>query len=157
MHKINKRLLLTATLSALLGTAVLAAAAMPAAMPAKATDPAMMQGDDAMHGDMKMTGIYQPYSAKAFADTKGWQRVLFFSASWCPSCRKADADITKNIASIPEGVVVFKTDYDKETALKKQYGITYQHTFVLVNANGKALKKWSGGGIKEIVRYTTKK
>ncbi|WP_221090261.1 peroxiredoxin family protein [Deinococcus aquaedulcis] len=94
---------------------------------------------------------YQPYTKAAFDAAKGQQRVLFFWASWCPNCRAAEADIQKNLKGLPAGVVIFKTDYDKETALKKQYDVTYQHTFVLVDAQGKALRKWSGGGLKQIV------
>lgn len=94
---------------------------------------------------------YQVYTKAAFDAAKNEQRVLFFHATWCPTCRGADTDITKNLATLPKGMVIFKTDYDKETALKKQYGITYQHTFVLVDKDGKALKKWAGGGLKDII------
>ncbi|MVN88440.1 redoxin domain-containing protein [Deinococcus sp. HMF7620] len=114
-----------------------------------ATAAASMPGHD-ISTMAKATG-YQPYSKAAFDAAKSKQRVLFFWASWCPNCRAAEADIQKNLGSLPAGVVVFKTDYDKEAALKKQYGITYQHTFVLVDAQGKALRKWSGGGLKQIV------
>jgi len=100
------------------------------------------------------SGAYQPYTKAAFDTAKGRQRVLFFHATWCPNCKRADADIRANLADLPAKVVVFKTDYDKEAALKRQYGITSQHTFVLVDARGKALKKWSGGGLREIVKAT---
>lgn len=99
---------------------------------------------------------YQPYTKAAFDAARGTQRVLFFAASWCPNCRAADADIVKNIARVPAGVTIFKTDYDKEGALKKQYGITYQHTFVLVDKDGKALKKWAGGKLDQILTNTRK-
>ena len=114
-----------------------------------ATATASMPGHD-MSGMDDMKG-YQPYTKAAFDAAKGSQRVLFFHATWCPNCKRADADITKNLAKLPADVVVFKTDYDRETALKKQYGITAQHTFVLVDAQGRALKKWAGGGLKEIM------
>ncbi|GGR72669.1 hypothetical protein GCM10008959_37720 [Deinococcus seoulensis] len=99
---------------------------------------------------------YVPYSKQAFDAAQGTQRVLFFAASWCPNCRAADADITRNLAKIPAGVTIFKTDYDKEGALKKMYGITYQHTFVLVDKDGKALKKWAGGKLDQILANTRK-
>lgn len=93
---------------------------------------------------------YVEYSSEAFEAAADMQRVYFFHASWCPSCRNADRDIRKNLDLIPEGVVVFKTDYDDEKDLKTQYGITYQHTFVLVDADGNAIKKWSGGSAQQI-------
>ncbi|UQN07167.1 thioredoxin family protein [Deinococcus sp. QL22] len=105
---------------------------------------------------MKKSGSYVVYTKAAFDAAKGTQRVLFFHATWCPNCKAADADIKKNLAQLPAGVTIFKTDYDKEPALKKQYGITYQHTFVLVDPQGKALKKWAGGNLRDIIANTKK-
>ena len=95
---------------------------------------------------------YTPYSAKAFADASKLKRVLFFAASWCPSCRSADKDITENIKLVPADTVIFKTDYDTETALKTKYLITRQHTFVWVDSKGAVIKKWSGGGVSDIAK-----
>ena len=50
--------------------------------------------------------------------------------------------------------MIFKTDYDREAALKKQYGIISQHSFVLTDSNGKALKKWAGGKLSAIISKT---
>lgn len=110
--------------------------------------------DTTMTGDAMMKKSYQVYTKAAFDAAKGQQRVLFFHATWCPNCKKADSDINAKLGLIPAGVTIFKTNYDKEVALKKQYGITSQHTFVLVDAGGKALKKWAGGGLKEILAAT---
>ena len=95
---------------------------------------------------------YAPYSVKAFNDASKLKRVLFFAASWCPSCRSADKDITENIKLIPADTVIFKTDYDTETALKTKYLVTRQHTFVWVNAKGEVIKKWSGGGASDVTK-----
>ncbi len=101
-----------------------------------------------------MTKSYMDYSKADFDKAADKKRVLFFAASWCPSCRGADKDINANLKSIPESVVIFKTDYDTQTALKTQYGITHQHTFVYVDKAGTALKTWSGGGTAEILAIT---
>ena len=131
-------------LPALLGS-VLAAQPMPGAeAPSSAMPGHTMTGHS-------MAATYQPYTRAAFEAAKGTSRVLFFHATWCPNCKRADADLRANMKKLPAGVTVFKTDYDKEAALKKQYGITAQHTFVLVDGSGKALKKWAGGGLKELV------
>jgi thiol-disulfide isomerase/thioredoxin len=68
--------------------------------------------------------------------------VLFFHATWCPSCQATDKSLTT--AGVPAGLTVVKVDYDSATDLKRKYGITQQHTFVAVNASGEQLKKWSG-------------
>lgn len=94
---------------------------------------------------------YQDYNAKAFTTAKDMQRVLFFHASWCPACKKADSAFEKDAKNFPKNLNVFKVNYDKEKALRKKYGITGQHTFVLVNAKGDALKKWVGGSTKELL------
>ena len=105
-------------------------------------------------GKMEKNEGYVPYNAKDFAADTANKRVLFFAASWCPTCRAADAEFKAKLKDIPKDVVIYKTDYDTETALKTKYGITHQHTFVYVNAKAEAIKKWSGGAIAEIIANT---
>ena len=95
---------------------------------------------------MMKAGSYEAYSADKIARAETGDVVLFFHASWCPSCRGLNSSIESNLKSIPEGVTILKTDYDKETELKKKYGVTYQHTLVQVDKDGNMIKKWSGGG-----------
>jgi len=95
---------------------------------------------------MMKVGSYEAYSADKIARAETGDVVLFFHASWCPSCRGLNASIEGNLKSIPEGVTILKADYDKETELKKKYGVTYQHTLVQVDKEGNMIKKWSGGG-----------
>jgi len=101
-------------------------------------------------------GAYQEYNKSAFDAASGLQRILYFHATWCPTCKQANADLLKNLNMLPVNVVVFKTDYDREVALKKQYGIISQHTFVLVDAQGNALSKWAGGATREILAHLKK-
>lgn len=103
-------------------------------------------------GAMMKFGSYAPYSAKAFTDASKFKRVLFFASSWCPSSRSADKDITENIKLLAADTVIFKTDYDAETALKTKYLVTRQHTFVWVDTNGLLIKKWSGGGASDVAK-----
>lgn len=90
---------------------------------------------------------YKSYSEAEFATVKDQKRVIFFYAPWCPTCRPTDQAFTERSSEIPEGVIVFKTDYDTSTELKKKYGITYQHTFVQVDENGNEVAKWNGGDL----------
>jgi len=89
-----------------------------------------------------------PYTPEAFTNaTKGdGIAVLFFHASWCPSCRAAEADFRAHMDQIPENVTILMVDYDTETDLKAKYGIVLQDTFVQINALGKAVAKWNSGG-----------
>lgn len=108
-------------------------------------------GEDKM---MKEESRYVVYSKAAFDAAKGKKRVYFFYAPWCPTCRPADAEFQKNVSQIPEDVVLFKTDYDSSTDLKKQYNVTYQHTYVLVDDTGREVKKWNGGSLRELIANT---
>ncbi len=84
-------------------------------------------------------GTYLPYSAGAVATSNADHILLSFSATWCPSCRALDADIVKNAESIPEGVVIYKVDYDTSAELKRKYGVTTQHSIIEINKSGEAL------------------
>lgn len=112
----------------------------------KPTGESMME-DDSM---MENPGNYVPYSSQTFADSANKKRVLFFHATWCPTCKVANEQFSTNANEIPDNVVILKTDYDKEIELKKKYGITYQHTFVQVDEQGNEITKWSGGDIEAL-------
>lgn len=103
----------------------------------------MPQTTDAMNVNPQ-PGAYQDYAPAKLASAKTGKVVLFFKASWCPTCKAVDADITQNLDQIPGNIRILKVDYDNSTELKAKYGVTYQHTFVQVDADGKLLKKWSG-------------
>ncbi|MBN1411113.1 MAG: thioredoxin family protein [Spirochaetales bacterium] len=77
--------------------------------------------------------------------------VLFFFADWCPTCRAAIQDINERIKSLGDISLVI-VNYDKETELKSRYNVTYQHTFVQINEEGKEITKWNGGKTAEILR-----
>jgi len=93
---------------------------------------------------------YEDYSPEKIARASTAPVVLFFHASWCPSCISTDRILKKKIVSLPPGVSILKIDYDTATDLKIKYNITYQHTFVQVDTNGIELTRWSGGALDGI-------
>jgi|SRR3989344_4630755 len=98
--------------------------------------------DDAM---MQKAGSYEAYSAeKVSARAETGNVVLFFRASWCPTCRALDTDIQAHLDEIPSDLTILDVDYDNSASLKKKYGVTYQHTFVEVDKDGNQIKKWFG-------------
>jgi thioredoxin 1 len=113
-----------------------------------------LAGRTAQTADAMMSKSYVDYTKETFDKAATQKRVLFFKASWCPTCRSADKDFMANLKKLPENVVIFKADYDTEAALKTKYNITHQHTFVFVDKAGKALKTWSGGATAEILENT---
>lgn len=105
-------------------------------------DTEMMKKDDSM---MVKAGSYVAYDASQVTlAAQNGKAVLFFHAAWCPTCRAADAELLKMTSSIPTGTTIFKTDYDSSTDLKKKYGVTTQHTFVQVDAQGNMITSWRG-------------
>lgn len=75
-------------------------------------------------------GAYRPYSADAISATTG-TKLLFFHAPWCPQCRELESSI--NADGVPDGVTVFKVDYDSNQQLRQKYGVTIQTTFVKID------------------------
>lgn len=100
---------------------------------------------------------YVPFTEAAFAAAVSGRRVLFFYASWCPTCRPADADLQQRTADIPADVTVIRVNYNdpdtdqEEKELARTYGITYQHTFVQIDAAGKKVTTWNGGQTAELL------
>ncbi len=128
------------------------------------TNEMMKKDENAMEGekmmDDKMTDSrYVQYSKSAFDSASGNRRVLFFYASWCPTCKPADASFTKNAGKIPEDVTLIRVNYNdpetdqEEKDLAKKYGITYQHTFVQIDGKGREVTKWNGGQIDELLSH----
>ncbi|PIR83981.1 hypothetical protein COU18_01065 [Candidatus Kaiserbacteria bacterium CG10_big_fil_rev_8_21_14_0_10_51_14] len=109
-------------------------------------DEAMMEKtDDTMMGDeeaMTEHGSYEAYAPEKLAKASSGNVVLYFHADWCPICRGLEADINANISSLPSDLTILKIDYDTASALKQKYGVTYQHTFVQVDAEGNQIAKW---------------
>ena len=107
----------------------------------KKDETSMMDKSDTM---MKV-GSYETYAPEKVALASATHDVvLFFRASWCPTCRALDADIKANLSKIPESLAILDVNYNNSTALKQKYGVTYQHTFVQVDKDGNLIKKWSG-------------
>lgn len=100
---------------------------------------------------------YLPYTEDVLESSKSTRRVLFFYASWCPTCIPADADFTKNVSMLPSDVTLIRVNYNDpdtdadEKALAAKYAITYQHTYVQIDADGNEITKWNGGSVKELL------
>ena len=84
-------------------------------------------------------GTYVDYSNDAISKGNN-TRLLFFHAPWCPQCRMIEGDIVRD--GVPNDVTVIKIDYDSNQALRQQYGVTLQTTFVKVDASGNSIEKF---------------
>lgn len=124
---------------------------------------AMMKKDDSSLDDEKMMNDeaagsrYVHYSKPTLDNASSNRRVLFFYASWCPTCKPADAEFTQDANRIPTDVTLIRVNYNdpetdqEEKDLARKYGITYQHTFVQIDSAGNEVTKWNGGQIDELL------
>lgn len=77
---------------------------------------------------------------------KNGETVLFFAATtWCQTCSALDKEIKERLGDIPRGVTILKVDYDNDREMKARYGVTQQHTLVVLDQNGNETKRWIGG------------
>ncbi len=109
----------------------------PSASPSVSTDPETDDIDDTPVDVVK--GTYTDYSANKVANAEG-TKVLFFHAPWCPQCRALEQSIQQG--TVPDGVTIFKVDYDTNQALRQKYGITIQTSLVTIDDNGDLIKKY---------------
>lgn len=82
------------------------------------------------------------YKADMAAFQKSGDVVLFFNASWCPTCQATVKSLDS--AGVPAGLTVVSVDFDNSAELRKKYGVTVQHTFVQVDLDGMELMKFTG-------------
>jgi thiol:disulfide interchange protein len=90
------------------------------------------------------SSAYREYSPEAVSSASdGDKIVLFFHAQWCVTCKLLADDISANTDRIPQDVRILVADFDSETALKQDYGVTLQHTLVQVTRDAGMVGKWS--------------
>jgi hypothetical protein len=69
-----------------------------------------------------------------------------------PSMMMDASEGTGTMMSAYEPMVIV-VDYDSAKDLRKKYSITYQHTYVRIDADGKTLLIWNGGGVDSILSH----
>lgn len=100
-------------------------------------DEAVILDMEEMTDAPKMMAKYTEYSAEMFEMIKGEQKfAVFFYADWCSTCRKWEKNLQANLASLPEGTLILKADYDTEKDLVEELGVTSQSTVVFFNMDG---------------------
>jgi thiol-disulfide isomerase/thioredoxin len=87
---------------------------------------------------------YREYSKEAVIASEAEFTLLYFHASWCPTCHFLEEDILNNLKKMPENLTIFKVDFDKAEELKISYDVTVQTSMVLLDKNGVLIKKWLG-------------
>jgi thiol-disulfide isomerase/thioredoxin len=149
-----------AALALLLGLTLSGCASDDAASgPATASESAMAQEPSAIAKESSESAMPAQPGGSAMAEEGAWTDlgayeadaatfhaagdvVLFFNASWCPTCQAAVRSLEAD--GVPAGLTVVSVDYDSATDLRKAYGVTVQHTYVQVDEAGRQQAKWTG-------------
>lgn len=78
--------------------------------------------------------------------------ALYFTANWCPICREQEPINVSAMRSL-EGdsqilamrIHILDSETTKETEeLARKYGVSYQHTFVILDRNGEVSYQYTG-------------
>ncbi len=77
---------------------------------------------------------YSPEKRTSYEGSKPF--VIFFHASWCPTCVAIERELKDELAGYPDGVLIMQANFDIETALKEEFGVTRQYWFVVFDAAG---------------------
>ena len=100
--------------------------------------PAQKQPEPEAKQSSYTAGAIQIYSPTAYAEAlaDGKTVIIDFHASWCPICAANAPGIRAAFESTANpNVVGFIADYDKETALENQFGVSSQSTLVKVRGS----------------------
>jgi thiol-disulfide isomerase/thioredoxin len=92
----------------------------------------------------KRAGEYVAYDPAKLAEASDGKVVLFFNAKWSKTCKMLDSDFKASVAKFPNNFTIMSVDYDKNYALRKQYAVPFEDTFVQVDAAGAMVNRWSG-------------
>lgn len=88
-------------------------------------------------------GVYTDFDESLLANAETGDVILFFSASWCSTCKALKDDLNSNLSNIPSDISILESDYQSD--LSKKYKINgRQHTLIQVDENGNELKRWIG-------------
>lgn len=89
---------------------------------------------------------YKDYTeSNLLSSERNGKTVLFFAATtWCSNCIALEKEIKAHLNELPKDVTILKVDYDNDKKMKAKYGVTVQTTLILLDSNGKEIKRWIG-------------
>lgn len=62
--------------------------------------------------------------------------AVYFGAWRCPSCQSMIKNIEENVASLPDDIVIFAADIDRDTDAMTKYWVNWKHTTVYISPDG---------------------
>jgi thiol-disulfide isomerase/thioredoxin len=131
----------------------------------------MMNGskNDSMMGNgsmMEKPVGYVPFTKAAYDKARGEGKVVFleFYASWCPICAAQAPALEAAFSELKDpGVVAFRVNYKDsdtdadEVEMARLFGITYQHTHIILDSEGNVAKRSQEQWNKEMISSEVQK
>ena len=93
---------------------------------------------------------YEPFTQEKYDAAKAAGKTIFleFYANWCPICRDQKPEIESAFNELADSRIAgFQVNYndsetdDNERNLARKFGISYQHTHVIIDSSENVLKK----------------
>ncbi len=86
---------------------------------------------------------YVDYNAEAVSASIQQEKdvIIYFGANWCPTCTRFEKNVMKELSSIPENMIIFAADVDRDTEAKQMYWVRSQSTTVYVWKEWEVLEK----------------
>ena len=86
---------------------------------------------------------YVDYSEQAVAWALDQQKdvVIYFGANWCPTCTRFEDKMMGSLSDIPENIMIFAADVDRDEQAKQTYGVRSQSTTVYLWNNWETLER----------------
>lgn len=140
----------------------------PDVLPPQQVDGQPWSDDDAARPKPAASSAYVPFTQAAYdaAKASGQPTMLYFYATWCPICARQEpiiVDLFQGGEIADYGITALRVNFNDpdtdaaERALAEQFGISYQHTFVLLDANGAVKAKFTGHQTKEQLKAALEK
>lgn len=116
--------------------------------PVHASSPSESAGSSTSQKRAELVQYSKDTDLKSLA--KNGKTVVFFFATWCPNCVLTLTELSEKWSELDPSLTLVIADYDQEVALKSEYGVTYQDTFVLLTPEGEVKRRWNAGGVAGI-------
>lgn len=126
----------------------------------KMMNESMQENGSIMYDNMKMPPNYIPFDKSAYDQARASGKVIYleFYANWCPDCKAQAPILNEAFSEIKNPKVIgFRVNYkdsdtdSNEIDMARQFGITYQHTHVILDKNGNVAKKATGSWDKDTI------
>jgi thiol-disulfide isomerase/thioredoxin len=97
-------------------------------------------------------GAFHEYSSEIVDNISNDQNILlFFTGPNCNECNRLLDVFINNPDKIPDDLVVLEINLEEKKDLQDKYNVYYKNSFVLLNSGKEEIKRWSGGGFKEMI------